>query len=87
MVMIVRNTSTICSALNRLILTIKAQNVPERPTPSLNKKYNVPTYISFKVVGLPAVDSYGSIASFTLDTFKNFYHINYKSWTVRTSVL
>ena len=34
-VMIVLNTSTICSALNRLILTTRAQNVPERPIPSL----------------------------------------------------
>ena len=36
-VIIVWNTSTICSALNLLILTTRAQNVPERPTPSLQE--------------------------------------------------
>ena len=39
-VIIVWKTSAICSALNLLILTTRAQKVPERPTPSLQKQNN-----------------------------------------------
>ena len=60
MVFIVRNTSTICSALNLLILIIIVQNVPERPTPSLHTKHvqhalalvsNVSIYLQCTVMG------------------------------------
>ena len=64
-VLIVWNTSVICSALNRLILIINAQNVPERPIPSLNTykysqelmKYEIPCscYLQWTVIGPLAV--------------------------------
>ena len=40
MVLIVWNTSTICSVLKRSRLAAKAQNVPVRPIPSLSDNKN-----------------------------------------------
>ena len=60
MVLIVWNTSTICSVLKRSRVAAKAQNVPVRPIPSLNsniKNYhleyvsNTLTYLQWAVIG------------------------------------
>ena len=44
MVLIVWNTSTICSVLKRSRLAANAQNVPVRPIPSLNGKKMILQY-------------------------------------------
>jgi len=78
-VLIVRNTSTICSALNLLILITSAQNVPEHSTPSLHEYVCVVPGLVKQYV--PAVYCYWSIASFTLDMLQHFNHVNNRNRT------
>ena len=58
MVLIVWNTSTICSVLKRSRLAANAQNVPVRPIPSLlgtkndqHMKSHISTYLQCTVIG------------------------------------